>query len=69
MEKKQLVICLSLGILLIAAAAIFIYWILNGQKEEAAQEGMLVQHAYIQMADENEDAEEALCFWLGEDQI
>ena len=69
MEKKQFVICLSLGILLIAAAAGFIYWIINGQKEEAAQEGMLVQHAFVQMAEEGDDAEEALCFWLGEDQI
>ena len=50
MEKKRFVFGLSIGMLLIAAAAILLYWILNGQKEEAAQEGMLVQQTLVQTA-------------------
>ena len=67
MEKKRFVFGLSIGMLLIAATAILLYWILNGQKEEAAQEGMLVQQTLVQTAED--DAEEAMCFWFGEAQI
>ena len=67
MEKKRFVFGLSIGMLLIAATAILLYWILNGQKEEAAQEGMLVQQTLVHTAED--DAEEALCFWFGEAQI